>query len=867
MKSKNHLFLFRPLTTAALCALAPLHAATIDTTGTTVVLNASNPENTYIGNGTLEVSGGEIKLDTDSSHAITEFAMTGGLINIVSATSLVNGGWAKGVWTKNRAGMQVDGSFDLNDGNPVIIDALTGSGTVTKTYWNPSSSDTRTLTVGQNGGSGTFSGIITQANAIHIAALTKNGGGTQILTGANDYTGATTINGGTLQIGNGGTSGTLGSGAVTIASGALLAFNRSDDYGTTYNQSFSGGGAITKSGLGTLTLSGNLTHNGTTTVSAGTLVASNGFSGTTTISIASGAILGIDSVWSNDTAAITLASGAKVNLNFTGTGAVGIVSIAGVGTLPVGTYNSATPTYGGYFTGGGSLKITTASGSSTWTASGDGNWSDDTNWQGNIVPTGYGTATFNAGTGAIVTLDSPYTIGNLVFGVSGYTLAGANLTLKSAGSLPTATVATGISASIESVIDGTTGLVKNGGGTLTLTAANLYTGATTVAEGTLVASNGFTNATAVSVASGATLRIDQSSGEGHATSFSGSGTLVFNPGIGNSSSIGWNPGLTIQMGASGLIRVQSGIAKQGYGFTYNWGGNQAGMTIDSGAAFDVWDGGGINIDALNGGGTLQKTYGAWNTTNVNIGQAGGSGTFSGTIITTDGSINLIKNGSGTQAFTGTTTFSGSLVVNQGILSLGNGTTSTSLADTGPVSIANGAKLNLNFTGSDTVGSVKLGDTTYTAPGNYNATTYPAFFTGGGSLVIPGADPFADWMTTNYSGIVSPNNQPGADPDNDGISNLMEYVLKDGNPSVSSTGTLPTANASGANFVFTYFRRAAATGTTQTFEYGSTLSESGRPSQSPAVPVSLSPIRVAASTRWKSPSLKVPTPSSSAASKW
>ena len=51
---------------------------------------------------------------------------------------------------------------------------------------------------------------------------------------------------------------------------------------------------------------------------------------------------------------------------------------------------------------------------------------------------------------------------------------------------------------------------------------------------------------------------------------------------------------------------------------------------------------------------------------------------------------------------------------------------------------------------------------------------------------------------------------------------MEYVLQGGDPSVSTTGTLPTLNASGANFVFTYYRRAAATGTTQTFEYGTDL---------------------------------------------
>ena len=51
---------------------------------------------------------------------------------------------------------------------------------------------------------------------------------------------------------------------------------------------------------------------------------------------------------------------------------------------------------------------------------------------------------------------------------------------------------------------------------------------------------------------------------------------------------------------------------------------------------------------------------------------------------------------------------------------------------------------------------------------------------------------------------------------------MEYVLQGGDPSVSTTGTLPTLNASGANFIFTYYRRAAATGTTQTFEYSTTL---------------------------------------------
>ena len=86
------------------------------------------------------------------------------------------------------------------DGYSPTIGSLTGSGTVT----NSAASGTSTLTLTPAAGStATFSGII--QNGSGTVALTLNGDGTEVLAGANTYTGATTITAGTLQIGSGGT--------------------------------------------------------------------------------------------------------------------------------------------------------------------------------------------------------------------------------------------------------------------------------------------------------------------------------------------------------------------------------------------------------------------------------------------------------------------------------------------------------------------------------------------------------------------------------------------------------------------------------------------------------------------------------------
>ena len=87
------------------------------------------------------------------------------------------------------------------------------------------------------------------------------------LSGANTYTGITTINAGTLQIGNAGTTGTLGTGNVT--DNAALTFNLTNSI--TVANAIGGTGSVSQIGSGTTTLLAANTYSGTTTINAGTL--------------------------------------------------------------------------------------------------------------------------------------------------------------------------------------------------------------------------------------------------------------------------------------------------------------------------------------------------------------------------------------------------------------------------------------------------------------------------------------------------------------------------------------------------------------------------------------------------------------------
>ena len=119
--------------------------------------------------------------------------------------------------------------------------------------------------------------------------MTKTGAGTFTLGGANTYSGGTTIGGGTLQIGNGGPTGSITGG---VTNNATLAYNRSDatftaanpvsGTGTILNNDFatltgaiSGNESIIQQSAGRLTLSANNSTTGGVTVSSGTLKIAN----------------------------------------------------------------------------------------------------------------------------------------------------------------------------------------------------------------------------------------------------------------------------------------------------------------------------------------------------------------------------------------------------------------------------------------------------------------------------------------------------------------------------------------------------------------------------------------------------------------
>jgi len=120
----------------------------------------------------------------------------------------------------------------------------------------------------------TFTNLITYSTNLAFGnrgIVEQRGAGTLTLTANNDYPGGTVVSDtnatSVIQVGNGGTSGAIGTGPVT--DNGLLIFNRSDNI--TFGGVFSGSGSLVKAGAGALTLTGTNNILGSLTVSNGSL--------------------------------------------------------------------------------------------------------------------------------------------------------------------------------------------------------------------------------------------------------------------------------------------------------------------------------------------------------------------------------------------------------------------------------------------------------------------------------------------------------------------------------------------------------------------------------------------------------------------
>ena len=188
------------------------------------------------GSGTLTLSGANTYGGATTIDAGTLALGSGGSIALSSGLALAASG----------------ARFDISAGGNQTIQDL--SGVVGSTI----NLGANTLTAG-TANSTSFAGVISGTGA-----LTKQGTGTLTLNGNNAYTGGTTVNAGTLQIGNGGTSGSI---AGDVSDNATFTFDRSDSI--TFGGVISGTGVLVQMGSGTLTLTADNSYTGGTTINTG----------------------------------------------------------------------------------------------------------------------------------------------------------------------------------------------------------------------------------------------------------------------------------------------------------------------------------------------------------------------------------------------------------------------------------------------------------------------------------------------------------------------------------------------------------------------------------------------------------------------
>ena len=392
--------------------------------------------------------------------------------------------------------MTIGNSDNLNNS---FAGSITGSGNVTKAgtgtliltgsnSYVGTNITAGTLQVGYGDGSGTLGTdgvtdnatlVFNRADTITVSntiggngTLTQAGTGSLILTGSNSYVG-TTITAGTLQVGSGSTSGTLGTDGVT--DNATLVFNRSN--ALTVSNTIGGNGTLVQAGSGTLILTGSNSYVGTT-ITAGTLqVGSGSTSGT----------LGTDGVTDNATLVFNRSGTFTVSNTIGGTGTVAQASTGTLILISANTYTGNTTISAGTLqVGNGTTVGTLGTGTVTDNAALAFNHWDAVTVGNNITGSG---SLIQAGTGTLILTGSNSYVGTTITagtlqvgnGDGSGTLGTDGVTDNAALVFNRADTLT-----VGSVIGGNGTLTQAGSGTLILTGASTYTGGSMIASGTVL---------------------------------------------------------------------------------------------------------------------------------------------------------------------------------------------------------------------------------------------------------------------------------------------------------------------------------------------------------------------------------------------
>ncbi|NBW97769.1 MAG: hypothetical protein EBR28_13840, partial [Planctomycetia bacterium] len=288
-----------------------------NTSGSAVTLSTNNAQAwnsdfAFVGSSALNLGTGAVTLGADRTVTVTSSTLTvGGVVGGAFALTKAGAGTLSLAGANTYAGTTRITAGSLSIGNALALQNTTldlngaDAGTVSAISQNSTLGGltgsrnldmlTRTLSIGNNNASTTYSGTLSNG------ALTKIGSGTLTLSGSNSYTGATTINAGVLALssaGNLASTGTVaiaGSGATFDISGAngnrtigmltgtagstlTLGANSltfGDATSGTFAGSIGGTGGLTKQGAGTLVLSGSNSFGGGLTLTGGQIQIAN----------------------------------------------------------------------------------------------------------------------------------------------------------------------------------------------------------------------------------------------------------------------------------------------------------------------------------------------------------------------------------------------------------------------------------------------------------------------------------------------------------------------------------------------------------------------------------------------------------------